>query len=404
VAGSASSHGGTSHPEYATVCYETATGKPLWVARYQGAGWGADSASSLAVSPDGTLVFVTGWSAGSSSYDYVTVAYDSSTGAQRWVSRSTFGDFSDSRAVAVSVSPDGTAVYVTGTSTLVYESPDYATIRYDASTGAQQWVSRYNGPGAGTDSGAAMGLSPDGTVVFVTGSSTSRTVHLHYATVAYDAADGAQRWVSRYHGPGGGDDTATSLGVSPDGSGVFVTGRSLGYTSFDYATVAYDAQSGSQRWVSRYDGPGNRDDGAASLAVDPDGTGVFVSGSSNGGGNGMDYATVSYDATSGARRWVSRYDGSASRQDIARSLAASPDGSVVYVTGSSTGSEKRPDYATVAYDVATGDVRWVSLYDGPRHLDDVASSIAVSSGFVLVAGTSGGFAHLGDFLTVAYTT
>ena len=46
-------------------------------------------------------------------------------------------------------------------------------------------------------------------------------------------------------------------GVSPDGSKVFVTGYSVGSASgYDYATVAYDASTGSELWVKRYDGPG----------------------------------------------------------------------------------------------------------------------------------------------------
>jgi hypothetical protein len=32
--------------------------------------------------------------------------------------------------------------------------------------------------------------------------------------------------------------------------------------SYDYATVAYDASSGVQLWVSPYNGPANGDDGA----------------------------------------------------------------------------------------------------------------------------------------------
>jgi hypothetical protein len=37
---------------------------------------------------------------------------------------------------------------------------------------------------------------------------------------------------------------------------VYVTGESLGGTSFDYATVKDDSD-GNQQWVARYNGPGN---------------------------------------------------------------------------------------------------------------------------------------------------
>ncbi len=59
-----------------------ATGAQLWVQRYNGSGNGYDYAYSVAVSPGGDRVFVTGTSQGlRSSNDYTTAAYDAATGA-----------------------------------------------------------------------------------------------------------------------------------------------------------------------------------------------------------------------------------------------------------------------------------------------------------------------------------
>jgi len=94
------------------------------------------------------------------------------------------------------------------------------------------------------------------------------------------AVPGTQLWVNRYNGPGNGGDRALSVAVSPDGQRVFVAGRSRGSGGrADYATIAYNAVTGARLWVSRYDGPGDGFDYAAKVVVSPDGTKVYVTGS-----------------------------------------------------------------------------------------------------------------------------
>src|SRR3989442_193992 len=125
----------------------------------------------------------------------------------------------------------------------------------------------------------------------------------------------------RYNGPGNSIDVARALGGSPDGATVFVTGYRWGSNSCDeYATVAYDASTGTQLWVMRYNGPGNRMDVARALGVSPDGATVFVTGYGWGSASGNDYATVAYGASTGAQLWVSRYNGPANSYDFARAL------------------------------------------------------------------------------------
>ena len=117
----------------------------------------------------------------------------------------------------------------------------YATVAYDAATGTRQWVSRHNTRGKRRSGLRSLAVSPDGTTVFVTGSSTRGASTVDYLTVAYDAATGATRWHRRYDGTGHGDDWARSVAVSPDGATVFVAGQSDGPGGADYATVAYVA-------------------------------------------------------------------------------------------------------------------------------------------------------------------
>jgi outer membrane protein assembly factor BamB len=88
------------------------------------------------------------------------------------------------------------------------------------------------------------------------------------------------------------------VAVSPGGRAVFVTGTSFAGTSGstsleDYATVGYNAVTGARLWASRYHGPAGQSD-ASALAVSPDGTKVFVSGTTVAGTSRRDYATVAY--------------------------------------------------------------------------------------------------------------
>src|SRR5207249_3348510 len=150
------------------------------------------------------------------------------------------------------------------------------------------------------------------------------------------------------------DFAALFLAVSPDGTKVYVTGGSTGIaTGLDYATIAYNAATGERLWTARYDRAGG-DDYAAGVVASPDGKKVYVTGLSTGSTTDYDYATIAYDAETGDRLWVARYDGAAKGADFPAALAISPDGNALWVTGQSAGAASGTDYATIAYDTATG--------------------------------------------------
>jgi DNA-binding beta-propeller fold protein YncE len=142
-----------------------------------------------------------------------------------------------------------------------------------------------------------LGVSPDGTRVFVTGTSYDPAGTSNYTTIAYGASTGATLWRKGYNGPPNQSDNALDLAVSPDSSQVFVTGESTGSSNtYDYATLAYDASTGTLLWKTRYNGPGNGDDSARSIVAYPFGTKVFITGSSIGPELNADYETIAYSA------------------------------------------------------------------------------------------------------------
>jgi uncharacterized delta-60 repeat protein len=380
--------------DYATVKYN-ASGIQQWVARYNGPANDDDHPAAIAVDGSGN-VYVTGASIGTTwpDYDYATIKYDAS-GNQVWVARynGPASDFDFATAIAVDSSGN---VYVTGASEGSGTGPfDYATVKYDSS-GQQQWVARYNGPGNDDDEPYGIAVDDTGNV-YVTGYSVGSKSGNDYATIKYNS-DGQEQWVARYNGPSNSNDYGRSIGI--DGSGnVYVTGSSIGSSGFDYATVKYDS-SGQEQWAARYNGPGNEDDEPSAMVVDSSGN-VYVTGYSTGSGTFYDYTTIKYN-TSGTEEWVARYNGEASLLDIAYAIALDASGNV-YVTGWSVGLGTGYDYATVKYD-SSGQEQWVERYNGTGDTDDQAYAIAVdSSANVYVTGYAINSDGVSDFTTIKYS-
>ena len=413
-----------------------------WVARYNGPGNGSDFAYSLAVYSSGN-VYVTGHSTGSGTgNDYATIKYNSS-GVQQWAQR--YSGTGNTNDVAHSIAVDDSEnVYVAGgcESGMGYYS-DFATIKYNSS-GIQQWVQRYNGPGNGDDRASSLAVDDSGNI-YVTGSSRGIGSDDDYATIKYNSS-GVEQWVQRYNGPGNNYyDYASSVAVDSSGN-VYVTGLSIGSTwdfatikynssgvqqwirryskappkmnylpslavssgnvyvtgqslSSDYATIKYNS-SGDQLWIQSYNGTGNSHDLPTSIAVDSLGN-VYVTGSSTGSGIGQDYATIKYNS-SGIQQWVQRYDGPANNHDEARSIEVDGSGNI-YVTGYSPGIETGNDCASIKYS-SSGDQLWVQRYNGPGNFSDGAHSLAVDDyGIVYVTGGSFGIGSGYDYATIKYS-
>ena len=385
-----------------TVAYDASTGGQLWETSYDVPG--DAEATAIAVTPLGTAVFVTGVGPGASGQDYVTIAYDAATGAQLWAESYNGPGNGDDVANAISVSPSGSDVFVTGRSPGSGSGDDYATVAYSASTGSQQWAKRFQSPGSADDTAYDIGVSPDGARVFVTGQVAKQTDAETWGTVAYDAGTGGVLWNRRYGQGAGYDNEAYALAVSPDGSKLFVGGSVFSASLNDMGTVAYDAATGAQEWAKRYDSHGY--DYVEDMATSPDGATVFVTGEGDGGPTLYDFTTLAYSASTGAPLWKRSYDGPRHMNDLAYSIAASPDGSSVYVTGRSLGtSATGVDYATLAYDAATGANLWTERYNGSGNGVDEAHGLAVSphGSKVFVTGQSLGSSTSWDYATVAYS-
>jgi uncharacterized delta-60 repeat protein len=303
-------------------------------------------------------------------------------------------------ATALAIDGSGN-VYVTGNGTGSPFGTVYLTVKYNA-TGTQLWTAQYAGDGQAENLAHAITVDAVGNV-YVTGESYDSGTSWDYATIKYNAA-GVQQWVARYNGPGNSGDYAYALAVDSAGN-VYVTGESKGSgTSDDYATIKYNA-AGVEQWVARYNGPGNSDDDAAALAIDNAGN-VYVTGRSEDSGTFYDYATIKYNAA-GERQWLARYNRAGSSFDYAIALAVDNAG-YVYVTGTSDTSitYSNSDYTTIKYNAA-GEQQWVTIYNGPENSYDGVNALAIDGGgnvYVTGSSSSSAFGTSYDYATIKYNT
>ena len=188
-----------------------------------------------------------------------------------------------------------------------------------------KWATPY--PGGHLVANAA---SPDGSTVFATGwigAYDART----FLTIAYDAGTGERLWAT--YGGGQQDQGGLARGQSRRRHRLR---RRRTHTideatlDLDWATIAFDTANGDIRWSRTYDAPAvdESDDGAAAVATSPNGQLVYVTGHKTRADGNREFRTVAYVASTGAAQWTAN-----DRYGVGQSLAVSPDGSTLVVSG-----------------------------------------------------------------------
>jgi len=387
---------GDPYDVFATIAYDTSNGDVRWIDRYAFAAidnW----ASTIVVAPNGQKLFVTG----ATPDGYPIVAYDAATGHRLWVrSVATAGYVGFAGTLAVS--PDSRLVYFAG-EVQVGDGPStkLVTRAYDTVTGAKTWGARLNAPAGLQVAPSAMTVDQQGAQLVVTGSVGTLWQYPSdnppdFLTVAYHATTGSHLWTRTYDGHANGGDDARAVAVTPNGLHVIVAGSSEGASAMPrYAVLSYSAATGSTEWVKRSGSPSVWRS-LVDMTLNPAGTTIVVTGTeSDPNWNGSAYRTVAYSVTDGAKLWGKAYAGQGSHAE-AKAIAASPDGLYVYVTGSANDGA-RDTYATVAYLASTGQRVATAWYEGPEGVYALPEAIGVSPEMVFVTGRGGG-----AYATVAY--
>ena len=261
---------------------------------------------------------------------------------------------------------------------------DLAVTSY-TSDGVLRWR-RTVGPSSGTFRGDWVVAAPNGDFVAV-GRNVSSTGNPIAITLVRYASDGTLRWRV---------DLARTL---PSVARLLVDAAGNAYLAFSSVGDGQDIQlqkynvSGVLLWSQVVSTGSFANDIATSLALSPDETDVVLTGDIAGGAS---WITAAYSATTGARRWlVTAPEGIAARDVVV-------DGARVYVTGQ--GNVGITGFLTViAYDRATGARRWrtdkkASDATGAAGL---RMSLAPDGSLVVAGQANRGFL---DWYTVAFET
>ncbi len=312
-----------------------------------------------------------------------------------WVRKYGSGLFpSDDQARSIVV--DGSHnIYITGTSDSTFTGIDYVTVKYD-SNGTPLWTRRYDGPDSFDDIPSSIGVDAANSV-YLTGSSHNASGHGEFCTLKYDS-NGVQQWVARYAGPGDLEDDAAALAIDPKGN-VLVTGYGIdGVTFGDVITIKYDGD-GKQIWSARFNGAGNGYDAPSAMTIDTDGN-TYVAGRTIGPTGNDDFLTLKYDS-SGVEKWAVAYNDTGNSDDIALAISLDRSGNV-YVTGHGGGAGTGLDILTVKYN-KDGIRQWVSRYNGQANSDDTAVGMVIDdSANVYVAGRTTDASVRLQFVTIKY--
>jgi hypothetical protein len=365
-----------------------------WESRLNGAGSFIDKAVDLELDASGNT-YATGASYNGTSYDWVTVKYNSD-GVELW--RRSYGGTGIDEPHAL-VLDGANNVIVTGSRFISGSDWDIATIKINGTTGAIIW-SVINAGSTEFDYGVDVAVDPFNNVL-VLGALNVAPGNTDFVTIKYSPGGGGLTW-SRTLGGAFNDNPKVIL--TDAASNVYVTGNheySVGTTYFDFRVAKYNSVGTLQWSVTEDSGFGKLDtpfamslDGANNVVVAGSGFTDIL--------NEEDFMTVKFSGASGAVLWKRLYAGDAEALDVVNAVVVGSTNNV-YVTGKSKSIATSEDYYTIAYN-SSGTELWASRYTTPGLRYDEAKDIRISADGLSLYITGYSFypATNNDFATLKY--
>src|SRR4030095_8852412 len=361
-------------------------GDTLWTRTYNGSENQDDEAFGIAVDNSGNI-YVTGEARMSGKYYETILIKYSSSGSQLWAKTyGGTGSYYSDKAAAIALDVLGN-IYITGYCTSADQRHDIVTMKYDAN-GNRKWVKLEDGLDNLDAEGVNIAVDNNSNVI-VTGFCTSYLGGKDIIVLKYDQ-NNALLWMRTFNGNTSGEDKAWGIMVDVDNN-IYITGyTTASVNNTDCITLKYD-QAGNYFWSRTYNGAGNSNDKAWGVVVDTDGS-IFITGETTDANGNINYLTTKYD-NFGNTIWVSTYNGTGNGSDAASSIGILTDANNiknVVVTGKSWGQQLNYDYATVKYNAGTGAQIQVTRYSLNGLTNDIAEDLCVSDALnkVYVTGCS----------------
>lgn len=359
------------------------SGAERWVYNYNGSGNDTDKANSISYGLDGNI-YAGGITCGSGTYDDFSTISLTEGGAERWVYLySGSGYYNYDRAYALVLGTDGN-IYLAGSG--IETTCDFTVVSIN-SGGSELWTYTYNGLTSGYDCISQIVYGLDGNIY---GVGSTRGIYLDQLMLSVNNS-GIERWVYTYNGPGNSDDWGKSIVYGSDGN-IYSVGEIYEHNTLNDISIISMDNSGTERWIYQYNNPVDSNDISSSIAYGIDGN-IYAAGYGRSGGTADDFVVLSVN-TSGVERWVYTYNGTGNSDDHAKKITCGNDGNI-YVAGESYGNGSFFDLVLISID-SLGQENWVYRYNGVGNSTDYPNSLVYgtdgniyTAGFTYSSGTGG---------------
>lgn len=366
-----------------------------WVTNVDGVSSLNDQVHSVTTDANGDVIAVGVTQNTGSSSDFTVVKLSGPTGTVIWrkvVSGSATVPNGEGRAVTADAVGD---VIVVGTINNTGSLQDFAVVKLSGATGAERWRHVINGTASLNDLARSVRIDAAGDVI-AGGQLQNSSTGGDFVVVKVSGSNGAELWRRQINGTGNLDDLARSVRLDAAGD-VIAGGELRNVGSTDFAVVKISGATGIEMWRYVVDGTAKLTDVARSIRVDSAGNVVAV-GELLNTGTGMDFTVVKLAGATGTELWRRQIDGTASLNDLARSVRVDAAGDVVAV-GELQNTGTGLDFVVVKLSGSTGVELWRRLLNGTASGNDAAHAVRMDNGGDVLA--SGAIQNVGTDLDFA---